>query len=275
MNLTPPPAAPSAINQPMVVNCIAYRQNGQRIGDVTIDAISDILAEPDTFVWVGLYEPDEDLLLKLQDEFGLHDLAIEDAHAAHQRTKIETYGDSLFLVVQTAQLVNGELEFGETQIFLGQRYLLTVRHGASLSYAPARRACEHTPELLASGPSYALYGVLDFIADNLLPIVRDFREELGLLEHDIFAETFKRSTVHRLYDMQRDLMTLRIAVAPLQDVKSQLVRLHTNLIRDETPSPRRFNSGGTSKNAPMTIVMMTAFSRITVPNTISGSAWPT
>ena len=234
MSLTPlTPAAPMPAEQSMVVNCIAYHRDGSRIGEISLDAISDTMAEQDTFVWVGLHEPDEPLLEKLQEEFGLHDLAIEDAHYAHQRTKIETYGDSLFLVVQTAQLVNGELEFGETQIFFGARYLVTVRHGASLSYAPARRACEHTPELLAHGPSYGLYGVLDFIVDNLLPIVRDFREELGLLEQDIFAETFKRSTVHRLYDMQRDLMTLRLAVAPLQDVTSQLVRLHPTLIPDE------------------------------------------
>ena len=234
MSLTPlTPTTATPAEPSMVVNCIAYRRDGSRIGEISLDAISDAMAEEDTFVWVGLHEPDEPLLEKLQEEFGLHDLAIEDAHYAHQRTKIETYGDSLFLVVQTAQLVNGELEFGETQIFIGQRYLVTVRHGASLSYAPARRTCEHTPELLAHGPSYGLYGVLDFIVDNLLPIVRDFREELGLLEQDIFAETFKRSTVHRLYDMQRDLMTLRLAVAPLQDVTSQLVRLHPNLIPDD------------------------------------------
>jgi magnesium transporter len=217
----------------MVVNCVAYRTNGTRIGNVDIDAISEVLKEPDTFVWVGLHEPDESLLLKLQDEFDLHDLAIEDAQSAHQRTKIEAYGDSLFIVVQTAQLVNGNLAFGETHIFLGPRYLVTVRHGASLSYSPARRTCEHAPELLALGPSYGLYGVLDFVVDNLLPIVRDFREELQELEQDIFAATFNRSTVRRLYDMQRDLMTLRLAVAPMQDVISQLVRLHPQLIPED------------------------------------------
>jgi len=217
----------------MVVNCVAYHRDGRRVGDITLDAISDVLAEPGTFVWVGLIEPDEALLEKLQEEFDLHDLAIEDAHHAHQRTKIESYGDSLFIVVQTAQLVAGKLAFGETQIFLGARYLVTVRHGASLSYAPARRTCEHSPELLALGPSYGLYGVLDFIVDNLMPIVRDFREELQELEQDIFAETFNRETVKRLYDMQRDLMTLRLAVAPLQDVISQLVRLHPHLIPDD------------------------------------------
>lgn len=217
----------------MVINCVAYHRDGRRIGDITLDAISDVLEQPDTFVWVGLHEPDEPLLEKLQEEFDLHDLAIEDAHHAHQRTKIEAYGDSLFIVVQTAQLVAGKLAFGETHIFLGPRYLVTVRHGASLSYAPARRTCEHSPDLLALGPSYGLYGVLDFIVDNLMPIVRDFREELQELEQDIFAEAFNRETVRRLYDMQRDLMTLRLAVAPLQDVISQLVRLHPNLIPED------------------------------------------
>jgi magnesium transporter len=135
--------------------------------------------------------------------------------------------------VQTAQLDGGHIAFGETHIFLGARYLVTVRHGASLSYAPARRSCEHTPDLLSQGPSYGLYSVLDFIVDNLLPIVRDFREELQELEQDIFAASFNRDTVRRLYDMQRDLLTLRLAVSPLQDVISQLVRLHPQLIPDE------------------------------------------
>lgn len=227
------PATPDNTDATMVVNCVAYRSNGQRIGDVDIDAISDVLEEPDTFVWVGLHEPDEPLLLKLQEEFDLHDLAIEDAHVAHQRTKIEAYGNSLFIVVQTAQLDDGHIAFGETHIFVGPRYLVTVRHGASLSYAPARRSCEQTPELLALGPSYGLYSVLDFVVDNLLPIVRDYREELQKLEKDIFSESFNRDTVRRLYGMQRDLMTLRLAVAPLQDVISQLVRLHPQLIPDE------------------------------------------
>jgi magnesium transporter len=228
-----PIATASSPESPAVVNCVAYRNNGTRLRDIHIDDISEALKEPDTFVWVGLHEPDESLLLKLQQEFDLHDLAIEDAQQAHQRTKIENYGDSLFIVVQTAQLISGHIAFGETHIFLGHRYLITVRHGASLSYIPARHACEKNPELLAYGPSYGLYGVLDFIVDNLLPIVRDFREELQTLENDIFTDTFKRDTVRRLYDMQRDLMTLRLAAAPMQDVISQLVRLHPDLIPSE------------------------------------------
>ena len=142
--------------EPMVVNCVAYSVDGKRQRDIHIEEISAVLAQPNPFVWVGLHEPNESLLEKLQEEFGLHDLAIEDAHKAHQRPKIEAYGDSLFIALHTAQLDAGCIRFGETHVFLGQRYLVTVRHGASLSYAPARARCEREPELLAFGPSYGL-----------------------------------------------------------------------------------------------------------------------
>jgi magnesium transporter len=217
----------------MVVNCVAYHMDGTRIGDITLDAISDLLEEPDTFVWVGLVEPDEALLDKIQEEFGLHDLAIEDAHNAHQRPKIEAYGDSLFIVAQTAQVIGPGIEFGETHIFVGKRYLVTIRHGASLSYAPARRGCEQSPEMLMYGPSYALYSVLDFIVDNFMPIVRSFQEDLQELEEDIFEDTFKRETIQRLYNLKKELVTLRMAISPLQDILNQLTRLYPNLIRDQ------------------------------------------
>ena len=218
---------------PMVANCVAYHVDGTRIGDISLDEISDVLAKPDTFVWVGLVEPDEDLLEKLQEEFCLHDLAIEDAHNAHQRPKIEAYGDSLFIVAQTAQVVSGSIEFGETHIFVGKRYLVTVRHGASLSYAPARRSCEQSPDMLSFGSSYALYSVLDFIVDNFMPIVRSFKEDLQELEEDIFEDTFKRETIRRLYNLKKELVTLRLAIGPLQDILNQLTRMFPGLIRDE------------------------------------------
>lgn len=218
----------------MLVNCVAYSRDGAR-RDIDLEAVSDALADPaQGFVWVGTHEPDEPLLGKLQEEFGLHDLAVEDAHHAHQRPKIEAYGESLFIVLHTAQAVNGEIAFGETHIFLGPRYLLTVRHGASLSYATARSRCEQTPKRLMLGPSYGLYAVLDFIVDNLQPLAHEFQDELTALEADIFAETFRRETIERLYQLKGELTKMRLAVSPLQDILSQLVRLHPNLIRDET-----------------------------------------
>ncbi|MBK8067159.1 MAG: magnesium and cobalt transport protein CorA [Rhodanobacteraceae bacterium] len=152
-------SGPSSPGSP-VVNCVAYANTGKRLYDTTLDQISDVLAEPDTFMWLGLHEPDESLLLKIQEEFGLHDLAIEDAQHAHQRPKIEVYDDTLFIVVHTSQFVDGKVQFGETHIFVGKRFLITVRHGASLSYARARASCEQTPEMLGFGPSFGLYAVL-------------------------------------------------------------------------------------------------------------------
>ncbi len=229
---TPPVAAAPTVGG--VVNCVAYGRDGRRLGDIDVSRISRVMADPEVFVWVGLHEPGEDLLEQLQEQFDLHDLAIEDAHSAHQRTKIEAYGESLFTVVQTAQLNGGTIAFGETHVFLGARYLITVRHGASLSYAPVRRSCEASPDLLALGPSYGLYAILDFIVDNFMPIISDFREELSELEQAIFDAEFDRGTIKRLYDMQRELMVMRLAVAPLQDVTNQLVHLHPQLIHADT-----------------------------------------
>jgi len=137
------------------------------------------------------------------------------------------------VVAQTAQMTEGSIAFGETHIFVGRHYLLSVRHGASQSYAPARRACEQAPEHLALGPSFALYSILDLIVDNYLPIVQDFKQELQELEQDVFTDVSNRDVTRRLYDMQRELLTLKLAATPLQDMLGQLVRLHPEVIRDE------------------------------------------
>jgi len=217
--------------EPMLVNCVAYSNGKPRT--ISLDEISDALKDTKGFVWVGLHEPDEPLLDKLQQEFGLHELAIEDAHNAHQRTKIEVYGDSLFIVVHTGQTVAHKIVFGETHMFLGHNYLVTVRHGASLSYAPARRTCESAPTLLTLGPSFALYTVLYYIIDNYMPIVDCFRTRLEELEHAVLGGEFNRRTIVHLYELKKELVRLQLAVTPLQDILSQLVRLYPGLIRDE------------------------------------------
>jgi len=232
---SPAPSAPSApsASPACVVNCAAYTREGKR-REIALEQVSDVLAVDDgSWVWVGMHEPDEAVLEQLQEEFDLHDLAVEDAHHAHQRPKIEAYGNSLFIVVHTAQVVKGQVAFGETHVFMGPRYLLTVRHGASLSYAPVRSRCEREPELLAMGPSYGLYAVLDFVVDNYLPIVDEFSDKLNELEQDIFAESFSRDTVIKLYELKRELTRLRLAVAPMQDITGQLTRVHTGIVGEE------------------------------------------
>ena len=220
-------------NPNMVVNCVAYLNSGRRLNHITIEAISDVLSEPNTFIWLGLHEPDETLLWKMQQEFGLHELAIEDAQHAHQRPKIEVYDDVLFIVLHTAQFIAGKVEFGETHIFLGKRFLITVRHGASLSYASARGRCEQTPELLALGPSFGLYAVIDAIVDNYFPIVESFQSSLRELEDEIFRDDFDRETIKSLYRLKRELVNFRLAVAPLQDILNQLVRFHPGLVHND------------------------------------------
>ena len=199
--------------------CVAYDRSGRRVGDIALEAISDMLALSDRFVWVGLYEPDAALLAQMQHEFDLHPLAVEDAAKAHQRPKLEAYGESLFVVARTASRSGAHVRFGETHIFMGRNYILTIRHGDSTGYTTVRRNAEQTPALLAQGPGYALYAVLDAIVDGYLPIVEAYRAELEELEGEIFARQW------RLYAMQRELTRLRLAVAPLQDVLAQLQRL--------------------------------------------------
>lgn len=163
---------------PGVVNCAAYA-GGVR-AEVSIDAIDAVLQQRDRFVWLGLYEPDEALLRRVQRQFHLHDLAIEDAYNAHQRPKLEQYEHSLFIVLRTAQMSGSpsRLEFGETHVFLGPNYVVTVRHGSVMSHVGLRARCESTPQLLAKGPAYVLYALMDFVVDHYLPIVQGIEEQV-------------------------------------------------------------------------------------------------
>lgn len=225
--------ASTANNPACVVNCAVYARDGSR-HDIGIDEISEALAIDDgSFVWIGLYEPDDSILEKLQEEFCLHDLAVEDARKAHQRPKVEAYGNALFIVANTAQEVDEKIAYGETHLFLGPRYLVTVRHGPSLSYAPVRARVEREPDLLALGPSYGMYAVLDAIVDNYIPIVGAFKQTLLRLEKDIVKDTFDRRIVTRLYDLKRELIYMRVAITPMQDVLAQLARSGGTLVPDE------------------------------------------
>ncbi len=216
------------------IRCIAsYDQTGKRT-DLSLDTISDVLANKDgSLIWVGLFEPDEPLLFKMQVEFDLHPLAIEDAHKAHQRSKIERFGDCLFIVVNTAQINDENIVFGETHIFLGADFLLTVRHGGSNSYDPARERFERNREFLQLGSGMALYTLLDLIVDNYLPIVSKYESILDDLEETILTTKFHRDTIIRLYRLRTDLTKLRLAVSPMQDNLTTLLNYHNDLIKDD------------------------------------------
>lgn len=218
-----------------MVACVAY-ENGVRVRDVPIADISEVIQNPGQFVWIGLYEPSDALLDEVQSEFGLHDLAIEDARNAHQRPKLERYGNSLFVVLRPGQMLSGgRTAFGETHIFVGKNYIVTVRHDTVRSYNTVRARCESQPELLKYGPSFVLYSLMDSVVDQYLPLVDAFDEALGALEGEIFGSGTTRDTTSRIYGMKRDLLSLKRAVFPLVDVSSQLARFPDELV----PEPVR------------------------------------
>ncbi|PLR36052.1 magnesium transporter [Chimaeribacter coloradensis] len=211
-----------------VVRSMAYR-HGKAVGEVTSENISGMLADPETFIWLGLWQPDNDYLRHIQQEFNLHDLAIEDALTAHQRPKIEQYGDTFFIVAHTAQKIRDRIEYGETHLFYGKNFLITVRHGASSSYAQVREHAEQCPEQLARGPGYALYCVLDFIVDNYLSIVGEFSSKFEEIESQMFKTEFNQKAVRQVYHLRRHLLSLRNAAVPMQDICGQLLH-HDGLL---------------------------------------------
>jgi magnesium transporter len=219
---------------PGVVACAAYLE-GCRVANVEIEDISEVLKEPAQFVWVGLHEPSEALLGRIQEEFGLHELAVEDAHRAHQRPKLETYGDSLFVVLQTAQMnEQHQIDFGETHFFLGANFLVSVRHGSSLAYTDVRARAESTPGLLAKGPGFALYAVMDSIVDQYFPVIAALEHDLDGIEELVFAEQASRDTTAEIYRLKRELLKVKRAVSPLIDICNRLVRFDLRLIPEDT-----------------------------------------
>jgi magnesium transporter len=232
---------PTSSTAPGVVACVAYA-GGRRVGEVPLEAIDAALRREDAFVWIGLYEPDEELLGTVQRQFGLHDLAIEDAHRAHQRPKLEQYHDSLFVVIRTAQLGHDaqggrRLEFGETHVFVGSHYAVTVRHGSNRSHVELRARCEAAPKMLAQGPGYVLYALMDFLVDQYFPVVAALEEDVAEVEEQLFGDAeamASRETVGRIYRLKRDLLAIKRAVAPLVDVCNRLMRFDLELIPAET-----------------------------------------
>ncbi len=219
-----------------VVNSAAYA-NGVRVAVVPIPDLGDAWRHSDRFFWVGLVEPSEPLLAHIQEAFGLHELAIEDAHRAHQRPKLEVYDDSLFVVLRTARLCeDGEhrIEFGETHVFVGPRYVVTVRHGSMKSHIGLRARCEASPQMLAKGEGFVLHALMDFIVDQYFPVLDALQDELDELEEQIFGGTFVRSVTERLYHVRRDLLALKQAVTPLIDVSARLSRSTSALIPPDT-----------------------------------------
>jgi magnesium transporter len=205
----------------MLINCVAY-QDGKKLADIATKDISDYVNRPECFVWVALSDPDPEELAEMQEEFGLHALAVEDAHHGHQRPKIEEYGDSLFCVLHSLQIAGNELNIGEVAIFVGPNYVLSVRSKTEQGFASVRARCEHEPHLLKHGSGFVLYALMDTIVDRYFPVVDALEDELEQIEEQIFAGSSPRGNIEALYTNKRKLTVLKHAVEPLIEATGKL-----------------------------------------------------
>ena len=198
----------------MLVSCVAY-EAGRKLADIAADEIGTYLSRPERFVWVGLKEPAAGELAAMQHEFGLHELAVEDARHGHQRPKVEEYGDSLFVVLHMIEIVDGDLVVGEVDIFAGPNYVLSVRNKASKGFADVRARCEREPHLLENGAGFVLYALMDSVVDRYFPVLDLLETELETLEARMFGGTSARANIEAMYELKQKLMVLKHAVGPL------------------------------------------------------------
>ena len=195
-------------SEPGLVAAVVYA-GGQKIRDIAIDHAREWAKRPGHFVWIGLHEPEPALLARVQAQFDLHPMAIEDAENAHQRPKLEQYGAAVFIVARTA-------------LFVGRGYIVSVRHGASTSYTAVRQRLEACPTVLSHGEHYALYGILDFIVDSYMHVAEALHAKVDDIEDRVLTANLTRKDVESVYDLRRDLLRLRNAAGPLVDVCRRL-----------------------------------------------------
>jgi magnesium transporter len=198
--------------------------NGKRGRSLAIDEPRPSLTG-NQFVWIGLHEPTADELMNLAKTYGLHELAVEDALNAHQIPKVEAYGDQLFVVAKTAHLNGDKIKYGETAIFIGQRHIITVRHGSIRTHSEVRSQLEASPQLLAQGPDYVLHGIIDFIVDGYLPTVQTIEDRVLEMEQKMLGSFLEREQIRRLFRMRRQLILFGRILGPMSEVTGKLVNL--------------------------------------------------
>jgi magnesium transporter len=218
----------------VILDCAIYEDGVRRDGRVELAHAYDERHEPGTFVWIGLYEPTEDEFDSLRREFDLHPLAVEDAIHAHQRPKVEVYEEMVFLVLKTARYVDPTevIELGEVLVFLGEDFLITVRHGEASSLASVRELLDAAPERLRHGPSAVLHAVLDHIVDDYQPAIEGLDADIDEVEEELFAGG-RTNPAERIYRLQREVLSFRKATAPLVEPIDKLARGHYMHIHPE------------------------------------------
>ncbi|MDH6519826.1 magnesium transporter [Streptomyces sp. SAI-208] len=225
-----------------VVNCVTYKE-GARIpvdGDL-VDTVERVRSSRDGFVWLGLHEPSDHEFEGIADLFDLHPLAVEDAVEAHQRPKVERYGETLFAVFKTVCYVEHEeltatsevVNTGEIMVFVGEDFVITVRHGSHGSLGPLREELESDPGQLAKGPAAVLHAIADHVVDDYLDVTDSIQSDIDLVETAVFADNGARVDPGRIYQLKRELLELKRAVAPLSRPLEELSTRPVQIIAPE------------------------------------------
>ena len=209
----------------MIVDCALYRDGSRVQGDTDYRALRARARGADDFVWIGLHEPTEDEIADVAEVFGLHPLAVEDAVRAHQRPKLERYGDMVFVVLKTLWYVDERdaVETGEIAMFAGHDFVVSVRHGQGNELHSARRALESSHQVLGHGPGGVLYAVIDRVVDEYLDVVDELVVDVDEIETSVFS-TDRTNDSARIYVLKRELAEVRRAVLPLREPVARLAR---------------------------------------------------
>ena len=207
----------------MIVDCAIYEEGKRLPGHVDLEHAYDERHQPGKFVWIGLYEPTEEEFASLRREFSLHPLAVEDAIHAHQRPKLEVYEGMLFIVLKTARYVDPTevIELGEVLVFLGDDFIITVRHGEASSLKPVREELENDPKHLRRGPGAVLHAILDRVVDDYQPAIEGLETDIDEVEEQLFSAG-RSNPAERIYRLQREVLGFRKATAPLVDPVARL-----------------------------------------------------
>jgi len=216
VSMEPRPTPAAAPVEQSVVAAAIYRE-GRRVEDppTVAETSRRLRDQPGTMAWIGLYRPAEAQLLAVAEQFRLHELAVEDAIVAHQRPKLERYGDTLFVVLRAARYLDDveEVEFGEIHLFVGSDFVLTVRHSQAPDLAAVRRRMEDEPELLRLGPEAVLYAILDGVVDGYAPVVAGLQNDIDEIETEVFGGDPRVS--RRIYELSREVIEFQRATRPL------------------------------------------------------------
>ena len=205
----------------MLVTCVAY-QEGQKVAEIPPGLIREFIARPGCFVWVALKDPTQGELEEMQHEFGLHDLAVEDARKGHQRPKLEEYGEVLFGVLHNIELRGEELHRAEIDVFVGPNFVLSVRKGTEQGFAAVRARTEREPHLLRHGAGFVFYALVDAVVDRYFPVVDALETELEAIESRIFSGGSPRANLESLYALKQKLTLVKHAVEPLIEALGKL-----------------------------------------------------